>query len=216
MAGRGLDEGRPSEPLAAEPKVSGLHTLPRHFNGALGRQRPAPTAASKERASGWRLTAASDAAVRSACSSNPAPSTSVSAGSVSVPVLSNTTVSTLGQPLQRGRRFQQHAGAEQPAGGDDLHDRHGERQSAGTGDDQHGAGGQQRLASRHAGNEIPPEERRQRGQVHRWRIAPRNSIGEHDEARAARLRRLDQPHAFGEQGAAAGGRGARPSAARRG
>src|SRR5271166_1941224 len=53
-----------------------------------------PDAASSERASGWRLPAASDAAIRNANWSKSGPFTSAIVGSVSVPVLSNTTVST--------------------------------------------------------------------------------------------------------------------------
>ena len=56
----------------------------------------------------------------------------------------------LGQPLQRGRRLQQHARAEQPTGGDHLHRGHCQRQRAGAGDDQHRARGQQRLRQRDA------------------------------------------------------------------
>ena len=111
----------------------------------------------------------------------------------------------IGQPLQRRRGFQQHACAKQRAGGDHLNHRYRQGQRAGAGDDQHCACNQQRLAGRDAGDEEPPHERQQRGQVHRGCVAPRHTVGEHHEARAARLRRLDQAHAFGEQRGGAGG-----------
>ena len=49
-----------------------------------------------------------------------------------------------GEPLQRGRRLEQHAAAHQPAAGQHLHRRHGQPERAGAGDDQHGDGVEQR------------------------------------------------------------------------
>ena len=111
----------------------------------------------------------------------------------------------IGQALQRGRRFQQHAGTEQPAGGDHLHHRHRKRQCAGTGNDQHRARGQQRLTDGYAGGEVPPQEGQQRRDVHGGRVAACHAIGEHHKARTSRLGGVDKPRAFGEQRTIAGG-----------
>ena len=106
-----------------------------------------PAAATRARASGCRLCAASDAATQQRVSigrRGPAPSRRFGqrAGLVEHDGVD------LGQPLQRGGGFQQHAGAEQARGGDHLHRRHRQRQGAGAGDDQHRARGQQRLRQR--------------------------------------------------------------------
>jgi len=54
-------------------------------------------------------------------------------------------------------------------------------------------------------NEKPPEERQQRGEVHRRCVAACHTVGEHHETRTARFRCLDQADAFGEQGGRSGG-----------
>ena len=132
----------------------GAPRLPR--GPVRGRRRPAASAAS-----GWRLLAASEAATHKRLG--------IARGIVrqrqhrlgqGAGLVEHHRVD-LGQALQRGRRFQQHAGAEQAAGGDHLHRRHRQRQRAGAGDDQHGAGDQRRVHRRQA--DTPATTRR------RWR-----------------------------------------------
>ena len=65
-----------------------------------------------------------------------------------------------GEPLQRRRRLEQHAPAQQPAAGQHLHRRHGQAQRAGAGDDQHRDGVEQRRLPGARAGKRPAEEGR--------------------------------------------------------
>ena len=93
--------------------VASAQALPRMLRARPRPARPARRRRPATRASGWRLAAASDAAARQRLG-DPGSPTSASSGSVSVPVLSNTTVSTSASRSSAVGGFQQHAGAEQP------------------------------------------------------------------------------------------------------
>ena len=112
----------------------------------------------------------------------------------------------LGQSLQPVGGLDEHALAEQPAGGGHLHGRHGQRQRAGTGDDQHGDGGRQRRLPAVAGGE-PAEEGGEPQDVHGRRIEARGAVGEPHVAAARLLGGRHQPGDLGEQGVLVGGGG---------
>ena len=104
-------------------------------------------------------------------------------GSVSVPVLSKTIVSTVGEPLEAVAGIEHHAVAEHRARRHHLHRRHREAERARAGDDQHGDGDDQRRLPGQAERE-PAEEGRQRGQMHDRRVEARGAVGEPHVGRA--------------------------------
>ena len=185
----------PGSPARTSPSSNPCPGISRTPSAAA--TEPAP--ASSERASGCRLAAASEAATPSAARSSDGVSSSARVGSVNVPVFVEYDGIDLGQPFQRGRRFQQNAALEQVPGRQHLHRRHRQRQRARAGNDEHRAGGQQCLPKRRAHHAPPPQEGGGGGEMHRGRITPRHPVRQHHEAAAPRLRRLDQPHAFRQQ-----------------
>ena len=147
---RGRDRRRPPScralPSATERTI-GAAADPFSRDGSKVRDLPESGSRVRARAdriaaaSGCSLARSSAAASRTASASDVSPTgtidTSFGLPSVSVPVLSTTSVSTLLEPLERFGVFQQHAGRGAAAGAD--HDRHRRRQAqrAGAGDDQH-------------------------------------------------------------------------------
>ena len=125
-------------------------------------------------------------------------------GWVRVPVLSKTTASHLGQPLQRLARMEDEPAAEERPGGDHLHRRDGEAERAGTGDDQHRDRDEQRLLP--AGPEREPaDERRERRSMHDRHVEPRGAVGEAHVGRALLDGALEQAVDLVEERAGAGG-----------
>ena len=103
-------------------------------------------------------------------------------GSVSVPVLSNTTVSISARRSIASPELRITPRAEQRSGGDHLHGGNRERQRARTGDDQHRDRRDDRIVHRGAGRE-PPDEGQRRGRVHHRRIEARRAVGQPHVAR---------------------------------
>ena len=110
-------------------------------------------------ARGWRL-ARSPRPLRSRA----AVRTSVKRGlpSVSVPVLSTTSVSTLLERLQRFSRADQDPGARAASGRHHDGHRRGEPERARTGDDEHGDGVHQRVRKARLGTHRAPDDRSER------------------------------------------------------
>ena len=109
-------------------------------------------------------------------------------GSVSVPVLSNTTVSTSATRSIASPELSSTPDAEHRARGHRLHRGDGKPERAGTGDDQHGNRGDDRIVPAGAEGD-PAEHGQQRGDMHHRRIEPRGAVGELHVARA-RLQRV--------------------------
>ena len=105
----------------------------------------------------------------------------------------------LGETLQRRRRLQQHAPAQQTTRCDHLHRRHGEPERARAGDDQHRHRVEQRDLPGGTRKQGPPEERRKRQAVHRGGVQGGEAIGQHHVPGAPLLRELHQAHDLGEQ-----------------
>ena len=98
-------------------------------------------------------------------------------GSVSVPVLSKTIVSTSARRSDRIAAIQRDAAAEQrPAPGDDVDRRNGERQRAWAGDDGYGNGRDDRVVETRPDRK-PGQRRRQGPSVHDWRIDAEGAFG---------------------------------------
>ena len=128
---------------AATPRARHLLDVRRGAGAASPRAWAPPTTAA---ARTWGETWSSDAARRrssSAPRSSPAAGTTsatVGRPAVSVPVLSNSSTSAVGQPLQGGAALDDHAPLGRPGEAGDDRDRRGEDQRARRGHDQHGHG----------------------------------------------------------------------------
>ena len=182
---------KPRSPAARGPPAVALEPEARDLAHAGGRRdaeprspRPAPRRGRRDGGSPAEAAARMPARCDRARLWRPAPARP----SVSVPVLSNTTVSTSARRSSPSAALTSTPLAEQPAGGGHLHGRHGKRQCARAGDDEHGDGDRQRGLPSLSAQE-PAEERDQPQDMHRRRIEPRGAVGEAGRSGRAPARR---------------------------
>ena len=174
----GTDAARGRSPATSRTSPAGATARP------LRLARRAPRRARRD--GGWRRRGAR----RRASTASPivaALGASDGSPSVSVPVLSNTTVSISARRSSPSGALTRTPLREQPAGGGDLHGRHGQRQRAGAGDDEHGDGRGQRALPAVPGGD-PAEEGREPQHVHGRRVEARGAVGEAHVAAAAPAR----------------------------
>ena len=151
------------------PSTVGPHAVPGDGLEAGGRRQASPRSRARvddgppDRVLGPGLGGRRPASSLGLGRRRPPATTSVSAISpvVSVPVLSNTTVSTLRGPLEHLAALDEHAEGGAPAGADHDRRRRGQTQRARAGDDQHGDGGHAALR-RASPARRPPGEGEQR------------------------------------------------------